>query len=101
METIAKWVAFLAVVAFGLWFIFGPYYVTNADGTRNVHFNPISFGSSVPKGKAEEKKKVDVAAERPKLGTPGGGYVPGAPRSAAECRERGGTDTGTGCRNYR
>lgn len=33
-------------------------------------------------------------------GTPGGGYVAGAPRSPAECIARGGTDTGTGCRNY-
>ncbi|HVU75793.1 MAG TPA: hypothetical protein VHD38_03090 [Candidatus Paceibacterota bacterium] len=34
------------------------------------------------------------------LGTPGGGYVDGAPRSAAECRARGGIDTGSGCRGY-
>ncbi|HVU75792.1 MAG TPA: hypothetical protein VHD38_03085 [Candidatus Paceibacterota bacterium] len=35
------------------------------------------------------------------LGTPGGGYVAGAPRNAAECAARGGTDTGRVCSGYR
>ena len=34
------------------------------------------------------------------LGTPGGGYVAGAPRSPQECGLRGGTNTGRGCSNY-
>ncbi|MFA7309677.1 MAG: hypothetical protein WC050_02120 [Candidatus Paceibacterota bacterium] len=33
-------------------------------------------------------------------GTPGGGYVRGAPRNAAECVKRGGTNTGRGCDGY-
>ncbi|HVU75791.1 MAG TPA: hypothetical protein VHD38_03080 [Candidatus Paceibacterota bacterium] len=37
----------------------------------------------------------------PFAGTPGGGYVPGAPRSPDECRARGGTDTGRGCSGFR
>jgi hypothetical protein len=34
-------------------------------------------------------------------GTPGGGYIPGAPRNSNECIARGGTDTGQGCRGYK
>lgn len=34
------------------------------------------------------------------LGTPGGGYVPGAPRNPQECVARGGRDTGHGCAGY-
>lgn len=37
------------------------------------------------------------------IGTPGGGYVAGAPRNAQECAQRGGTVVynGRGCENYR
>lgn len=34
-------------------------------------------------------------------GTVGGGYVSGAPTSPQDCVARGGTDTGSGCKNYR
>ena len=41
-----------------------------------------------------------VPGTRSSPGTPGGGYVTGAPRTPAECRLRGGTNTGRGCSNY-
>lgn len=46
-----------------------------------------------------EKRQV-IVQRTAILGTVGGGYVAGAPRSPQECAARGGTNTGRGCSNY-
>jgi hypothetical protein len=71
------------------------------SGTRAALEDHIAqFGHCRFVGLAKDAVAKLNAPARPKPGEPGGGYVPGAPTTPAECIARGGTDTGRGCSGY-